>query len=351
MMIAKNQNLICWFEQCIVLLCFSWTKGGDILRGLNVMCERVSDIIWLVWWWRINDVLTIWLWISYDQNRNTRFELYMHCLNYPNSYYLWIINSNEQWSFFVFIFYSFDSMNTILSRLTPILLNKTIISTIQYPLLHQYLQSTFILHSHRSFSTSKLNSYVCNSCGSKYMRWQGQCPVCKEWNTITEQEHDSIEPTNRIQSHLQKTNDKSHSMKTVSIQDLKGTQHLRYQLSSKEINRVFGGGLVKDSVTLIGGEPGIGKSTFLLQLCNDLCSMLMMRKPSKDVDSCHLNVLYVSGEENMNQIYIRSNRLNTLSKSLYISHETNLDTVLNYLQEHAVYFWRSRMRYHRSNIK
>lgn len=197
----------------------------------------------------------------------------MHCLNYPNSYYLWIINSNEQWSFFVFIFYSFDSMNTILSRLTPILLNKTIISTIQYPLLHQYLQSTFILHSHRSFSTSKLNSYVCNSCGSKYMRWQGQCPVCKEWNTITEQEHDSIEPTNRIQSHLQKTNDKSHSMKTVSIQDLKGTQYLRYQLSSKEINRVFGGGLVKDSVTLIGGEPGIGKSTFLLQLCNDLCSM------------------------------------------------------------------------------
>ena len=63
----------------------------------------------------------------------------------------------------------------------------------------------------------------------------------------------------------------------------------------------------------------------------------MMKKPSKDVDSCHLNVLYVSGEENMNQIYIRSNRLNTLSKSLYISHETNLDTVLNYLQEHAVF--------------
>ena len=242
-------------------------------------------------------------------------------------------------------------MNTLLSRLTPILRNKTIISTIQYPLLHQHLQSTFILHSHRSFSTSKLNAYVCSSCGSKYMRWQGQCPVCKEWNTITEQEHDSIESTNRIQSHLQKTNGKSHSMKTVSIQDLKGTQHLRYQLSSKEINRVFGGGLVKDSVTLIGGEPGIGKSTFLLQLCNDLCSMLMMRNPSKDVDSCHLNVLYVSGEENMNQIYIRSNRLNTLSKSLYISHETNLDTVLNYLQEHAVCFWRSRMRYHRSNIK
>ncbi|MBO5934381.1 MAG: DNA repair protein RadA [Clostridia bacterium] len=147
--------------------------------------------------------------------------------------------------------------------------------------------------------------YVCNQCSYESAKWFGQCPGCGEWNTMEET------VVNPISS-------KKHSAsidrsRAVVIDEISETSEIRYNTGISEFNRVLGGGLVKGSLVLIGGDPGIGKSTILLQACK----FLSERK----------TVLYVSGEESASQIKLRASRLGVTSKNLYVLCETDAEYI------------------------
>ena len=156
--------------------------------------------------------------------------------------------------------------------------------------------------------------YVCNQCGYEALRLYGKCPGCGEWNTMEEQ---VIEPISLASSsgRVAHTGDKSASvqLKDVSLQDEE-----RYHTGLKELDRVLGGGIVKGSIVLLGGDPGIGKSTILLQICNYIGKSL--------------KILYVSGEESKRQLKIRAQRLGVDSDNLYVLAEINLERVIAAIQ-------------------
>jgi len=133
------------------------------------------------------------------------------------------------------------------------------------------------------------SQFVCQSCGSAFPQWLGQCPGCKQWNTLVEEVRDRVEEKRGTPSSV-----KSRNPKPVAIGDIPAQDGPRIPLSDGELARVMGGGLVPGSITLIGGEPGIGKSTLLLQTA--------LRNP-------HLKTLYVSGEESEHQVKMRAERL------------------------------------------
>ena len=137
---------------------------------------------------------------------------------------------------------------------------------------------------------AKLRSkFVCQSCGTSYPQWLGQCSQCKEWNTLVEEVVDRVEEKRGTPQSI-----KSRSPKPVAIDAIPAQDGPRIALSDNELSRVLGGGLVPGSITLLGGEPGIGKSTLLLQTA--------LRNP-------HLKTLYVSGEESEHQVKMRAERL------------------------------------------
>ena len=140
-------------------------------------------------------------------------------------------------------------------------------------------------------------SYVCSQCGYETSKWNGKCPNCGEWNTFEE-----VELAVRAGGAKSKpTTVRDISDKIVGIDDVDASYNeIRYATGLKELDRVLGGGLVKGSLVLLGGEPGIGKSTMLLQICQYL---------GKD----H-TILYVSGEESVRQIKLRANRLMLILK-------------------------------------
>ncbi|MGK0324486.1 MAG: DNA repair protein RadA/Sms, partial [Psychroserpens sp.] len=133
-------------------------------------------------------------------------------------------------------------------------------------------------------------TFFCQNCGSQYSKWQGQCTACKEWNTITE------EVIQKPEKSDWKTPDSSakRSSKPLLINEIDASKEARLDTQDDEFNRVLGGGLVPGSLTLLGGEPGIGKSTLLLQIS--------LKLPYK--------TLYVSGEESQKQIKMRAERIN-----------------------------------------
>ena len=151
-------------------------------------------------------------------------------------------------------------------------------------------------------------TFSCSNCGTKYPKWLGQCTVCGEWNTIAE------EIVNTKNKNDYKFISKS---KAVDINDINYSNDQRIFFSENEINRVLGGGLVKGSVVLISGEPGIGKSTILLQ--NSLSSSE--------------KVLYISGEESSSQIKLRAHRITNNLKNCFILTETNLELILKNIEE------------------
>ena len=151
-------------------------------------------------------------------------------------------------------------------------------------------------------------TFSCSNCGAKYPKWLGQCTVCEEWNTIAE------EIVNTKNKNDYKFISKS---KAVDINDINYSNDQRIFFSENEINRVLGGGLVKGSVVLISGEPGIGKSTILLQ--NSLSSSE--------------KVLYISGEESSSQIKLRAHRITNNLKNCFILTETNLELILKNIEE------------------
>ncbi|GEN31948.1 DNA repair protein RadA/Sms [Cerasibacillus quisquiliarum] len=154
--------------------------------------------------------------------------------------------------------------------------------------------------------------YVCQSCGYESPRWMGRCPGCSNWNTLVE-EIERKTKTNRPSTGLT-------SRKPIKITSIESQEEPRILTSLKEFNRVLGGGIVHGSLVLIGGDPGIGKSTLLLQISSQLAEQ-------------QLPVLYISGEESTRQTKLRADRLNVSSDLLYVLAETNLFDIANHIEE------------------
>ena len=151
--------------------------------------------------------------------------------------------------------------------------------------------------------------YVCSNCGYESSKWNGKCPSCGEWNTF---EETTAAVVKSGRNATKKTADITGGIR--SINEIDGSfDEVRYSTGLSELDRVLGGGLVKGSLVLLGGEPGIGKSTILLQICKTLCQ--------------NKTVLYVSGEESMRQIKMRAERLGVLSDNLYLLAHTDAEAV------------------------
>lgn len=157
--------------------------------------------------------------------------------------------------------------------------------------------------------------FMCQECGYESPKWLGKCPDCSKWNTFVEELKDSkATVTSKVNTV------KILDNMPKSIRDIKSGDKERYNTGLEELNRVLGGGLVRGSLTLISGDPGIGKSTLLLQTANFIAKQ-------------YGKVLYISGEESEEQIKIRGDRLGVESNDLYILSETNLDLIEGYINE------------------
>ena len=152
-------------------------------------------------------------------------------------------------------------------------------------------------------------SYVCQNCGYETSKWNGKCPECGEWNTFEE-----LEVSVKSNGRSSGGSVKDISDNIVSVNDIDASRdEVRYETGLKELDRVLGGGLVKGSLVLLGGEPGIGKSTMLLQICQSM-------------GDDH-TILYVSGEESVRQIKLRADRLEVNSENLYLLAETDCEKI------------------------
>ncbi|MDD6039077.1 MAG: DNA repair protein RadA [bacterium] len=149
----------------------------------------------------------------------------------------------------------------------------------------------------------KTNIFFCQNCGYESSKWMGQCPGCREWNTFVEE---LVDKKTAAKSH---SNQKVAEPKTLSCIDMQ--EKARMKSGMPELDRVLGGGIVDGSMILVGGDPGIGKSTLLLQVCKNLSA--------QDVD-----VLYISGEESLQQIKLRAERIGSFNDHLRLLCETNL---------------------------
>lgn len=151
--------------------------------------------------------------------------------------------------------------------------------------------------------------YFCNNCGAESPKWVGRCPACGEWNTMVEEK---VQTDNKGRKK-----GLVRSSKPVKLSEIEVNEEMRVRMPSSELNRVLGGGLVAGSLTLIGGEPGIGKSTLLLQ------NILSIRGRK---------ILYVSGEESAAQLKLRADRLGKISENTYILCETQLDAIFTQIE-------------------
>ena len=164
-------------------------------------------------------------------------------------------------------------------------------------------------------SSKSKSVWFCTSCGNEFPKWMGQCPACKEWNTLQEREMISGVSGCRGAQHVP-----GASRKPVRLKEVEATGEDRISLGSTEVDRLLGGGIVKGSLVLIGGEPGIGKSTLSLQL---------------PLQSPHLKTLYVTGEESVKQVKMRADRLGGDSSNCLIFSETLMDNILAEAEEAA----------------
>ena len=153
---------------------------------------------------------------------------------------------------------------------------------------------------------AKKSIYFCQNCGHEESKWLGQCPMCREWNTFVE-EKVTVSKGTAAKNTVREA-------EVVTLSSVSTDQEDRMQTEIEELDRVLGGGVVPGSLVLVGGDPGIGKSTLLLQVCKRLSDQ--GRK-----------VLYISGEESLKQIKLRANRMGTFSDHLLLLCETNLETI------------------------
>ena len=149
--------------------------------------------------------------------------------------------------------------------------------------------------------------YCCQNCGAQHSKWLGQCSSCKEWNTLVEE---VTKKSSKVNLGLNSVQLKS---KAQLVNEIDFEKDPRLLVEDKELNRVLGGGIVPGSLVLIGGEPGIGKSTLLLQISLEIKN----------------KVLYITGEESQQQIRRRANRINNDSNQCYVLNETNVETIIS----------------------
>lgn len=153
--------------------------------------------------------------------------------------------------------------------------------------------------------------YVCNQCGYESAKWYGCCPGCGEWNTMEED----------FRTAQQQKNTKSAPLKSIfaqTINEIDADDEIRFKTGMAELDRVLGGGIVKGSLVLLSGDPGIGKSTILLQISEFLGK--------------NLRILYVSGEESARQIKLRANRLKVATENLLIMCQTDVESIVEYIK-------------------
>ncbi len=148
--------------------------------------------------------------------------------------------------------------------------------------------------------------YICQQCGFETLKWLGKCPECESWNSFVEEKKDVSVNINKQSTQITKI--------PRSINDFESSDFKRIDTNITELNRVLGGGLVEGSLVLISGEPGIGKSTLLLQTAVNIANN-------------YTNVLYISGEESENQIKMRAERLNVKSSNLFLLSETKINDI------------------------
>lgn len=151
--------------------------------------------------------------------------------------------------------------------------------------------------------------YACSECGAESTKWYGRCPSCGAWNTMEEQ----------VQSHGSSAGSGRVVAKVQPIAQIQPNDRQRYSTGMKELDRVLGGGIVRGGLMLIGGDPGIGKSTLLLQICEHI--------------GAQHTILYVSGEESEGQIKLRADRLGVTQDKILVLCENDLDTILATIQD------------------
>ena len=150
--------------------------------------------------------------------------------------------------------------------------------------------------------------FFCQNCGHEEAKWLGQCPACGEWNSFVEE---------KIGTGISKGSTVSartvRDAAPVSLSKVSASDDVRIETEIRELDRVLGGGIVPGSLVLVGGDPGIGKSTLLLQVCQRLAKMK--------------KILYISGEESQTQIKLRANRMGEFAENLLLLCETNLGII------------------------
>lgn len=158
---------------------------------------------------------------------------------------------------------------------------------------------------------AKKSVYFCQNCGHEESKWLGQCPACRQWNTFVEEKVTASKPGAAREQR---------NAEVVTLTSVSTTEEERIKTKIGELDRVLGGGIVPGCLVLVGGDPGIGKSTLLLQVCQKLSDM-------------EKKVLYISGEESLRQIRLRANRMGEFSENLYLLCETNLETVRGVIEK------------------
>ena len=160
---------------------------------------------------------------------------------------------------------------------------------------------------------AKTSTFFCTECGNETSKWAGRCPSCGAWNTIVEQAAPKAASAPKGRGGM------APRVRARPIDDISVEEDARFPTGMGELDRVLGGGAVKGSLVLVGGAPGVGKSTLLLQICGKLCEQN--------------KVLYVSGEESPHQLKMRAKRLNVASDKLFVLSETSLGDVLASVDE------------------
>ena len=158
---------------------------------------------------------------------------------------------------------------------------------------------------------AKKSIFFCQNCGHEENKWLGQCPMCKEWNTFVEE---------AVVVSKSSTVKLAKEAEVVALKHVETENEERIHTSIEELDRVLGGGIVPGSLILVGGDPGIGKSTLLLQVCQKLCEKKKQ-------------VLYISGEESLQQIKLRANRMGEFAEDLFLLCETNLEVIKTVIEK------------------
>ena len=157
---------------------------------------------------------------------------------------------------------------------------------------------------------AKTNVFFCQECGYESAKWMGQCPGCRAWNSFVE------EPVVKAASGKASMRVSGNAAKPVTLEEIETSETERISSGMAELDRVLGGGIVPGSLVLVGGDPGIGKSTILLQVCKNLAA-------------AGVSTLYVSGEESLKQIKMRAARIGTFTNDVRFMCETSLTEIEN----------------------